>query len=212
MAIVSTGRPAITRYRVVTAYKRATLVEVRPRTGRTHQIRVHLASVGHPVVGDAVYGRSVSGLSRQFLHAHRLAFLHPATEEPVRFAAELPDDLGTYLDRLQPLQRGFLDHDGSRIRTYEKSPPQGWQPCNHVLLLFVHSPFAAARPNTAVATSAITGPVGILAWKERYMPTTADSMPISAPMTMTPTKRLASRNPVAAGVMSIAMTRTIPAA
>ena len=106
MAIVSTGRPAITRYLVVTSYKRASLVEVRPRTGRTHQIRVHLASVGHAVVGDAVYGRSVSGLSRQFLHAHRLAFLHPATEEPVRFAAELPDDLGTYLDRLQPLQRG----------------------------------------------------------------------------------------------------------
>ena len=106
MAIVSMGRPAITRYRVVTAYKRATLVEARPRTGRTHQIRVHLASVGHPVVGDAVYGRPVSRLPRQFLHAHRLAFRHPTSETFVKFTAELPDDLGSYLDRLLPLQRG----------------------------------------------------------------------------------------------------------
>ena len=102
MAIVSTGRPAITRYRVVTSYSRSTLVEALPRTGRTHQIRVHLASVGHPVVGDAVYGRSVQGLSRQFLHAHRLAFLHPDMREPVSFSAELPSDLRSYLDRLKP--------------------------------------------------------------------------------------------------------------
>ena len=102
MAVVSTGRPAITRYRVVTSYKRSTLVEARPRTGRTHQIRVHLASVGHPVVGDAVYGRPVAGLSRQFLHAHRLAFLHPSSREVVRFRAELHDDLRSYLDRLGP--------------------------------------------------------------------------------------------------------------
>ena len=106
MAIVSTGRPAITRYRVVTSYKRASLVEVRPRTGRTHQIRVHLSSVGHPVVGDAVYGRTVPGLSRQFLHAHRLAFVHPSSQEVVRFTAELPDDLRSYVDGLLPLRRG----------------------------------------------------------------------------------------------------------
>ena len=69
MAVVSTGRPAITRYRVVTSYSRSSLVEARPRTGRTHQIRVHLSSVGHPVVGDTTYGRPAEGLSRQFLHA-----------------------------------------------------------------------------------------------------------------------------------------------
>ena len=102
MAVVSTGRPAITRYRVVTSYKRATLVEARPRTGRTHQIRVHLASVGHPVVGDVTYGRPVEGLSRQFLHAFRLAFVHPASGETIRFTAELPNDLRSYLDLLMP--------------------------------------------------------------------------------------------------------------
>ena len=102
MAVVSTGRPAITRYRVVTSYSRSTLVEARPRTGRTHQIRVHLSSVGHPVMGDATYGRPVEGLSRQFLHAHRLAFVHPASGETVRFTAELPSDLRSYLDGLAP--------------------------------------------------------------------------------------------------------------
>ena len=105
MAIVSTGRPAITRYRVVTSYSRSTLVEARPRTGRTHQIRVHLSSVGHPVVGDTTYGRPArpaEGLSRQFLHAFRLAFVHPASGETIRFTAELPNDLRSYLDRLVP--------------------------------------------------------------------------------------------------------------
>lgn len=100
MAVVSTGRPAVTRYRVITFYRRASLVEVRPRTGRTHQIRVHLASVGHPVVGDSTYGHAAPGLPRQFLHAHRLAFLHPGREHPVRFTSELPGDLRSYLDRL----------------------------------------------------------------------------------------------------------------
>ena len=102
MAIVSTGRPSITRYKVVSAYKRASLVEARPRTGRTHQIRVHLASVGHPVVGDSTYGRAVEGLSRQFLHAHQLAFTHPGSGEPMSFTAPLPDDLETYLGGLLP--------------------------------------------------------------------------------------------------------------
>ena len=103
MAIVSTGRPSITRYNVVSRYKRASLVEARPRTGRTHQIRVHLASVGHPVVGDSTYGRAVEGLSRQFLHAHQLAFTHPVSGEPMSFTAALPDDLETYLDGLMPV-------------------------------------------------------------------------------------------------------------
>ncbi len=102
MAIVSTGRPSITRYRVVSMYKRASLVEARPRTGRTHQIRVHLASVGHPVVGDSTYGRAVEGLSRQFLHARQLAFAHPGSGEPMSFTTPLPDDLEAYLGGLLP--------------------------------------------------------------------------------------------------------------
>ncbi len=102
MAIVSTGRPSITRYKVVSMYKRASLVEARPRTGRTHQIRVHLASVGHPVVGDSTYGRAVEGLSRQFLHARQLAFAHPGSGEPMSFTTPLPDDLETYLGGLLP--------------------------------------------------------------------------------------------------------------
>ncbi len=100
MAVVSTGRPAVTRYRVTTSYEWAALVETRPKTGRTHQIRVHMASVGHAVVGDGIYGRPASGLSRQFLHAHRLTFAHPVHEEPVEFTAELPDDLRKYLQKL----------------------------------------------------------------------------------------------------------------
>ena len=102
MAVVSTGRPSITRYKVVSRYKRASLVEARPRTGRTHQIRVHLASVGHPVVGDSTYGRAIEGLSRQFLHAHQLAFTHPESGETVRYTSELPEDLRTYLGGLLP--------------------------------------------------------------------------------------------------------------
>ena len=102
MAVVSTGRPSITRYKVEAIYKRASLVEARPRTGRTHQIRVHLASVGHPVVGDSTYGKAVEGLSRQFLHAHQLAFTHPESGEQVSFTAALPDDLETYLGGLLP--------------------------------------------------------------------------------------------------------------
>lgn len=103
MAIVSRGRPAITRYRIVTSYSRSTLIEARPRTGRTHQIRVHLASVGHPVVGDTTYGRSAEGLPRQFLHAHHLAFTHPVSGENIRFETELPSDLKSYLGRLEPV-------------------------------------------------------------------------------------------------------------
>ncbi len=100
MAIVSTGRPALTRYRVERSFQDVSLVEVRPKTGRTHQIRVHMASIGHPVVGDLTYGNRTPGLSRQFLHAYRLGFKHPSTSEMVQFNSELPDELRSYLDGL----------------------------------------------------------------------------------------------------------------
>jgi 23S rRNA pseudouridine1911/1915/1917 synthase len=75
------------------------LLEVVLETGRTHQIRVHLSFIGHPLMGDGVYGRSSPLLDRQFLHANRLGFRHPATGEPVEFRSELPPELSSVLDR-----------------------------------------------------------------------------------------------------------------
>jgi 23S rRNA pseudouridine1911/1915/1917 synthase len=109
MAVSPTGRVAITRARVRERWERADLLDLALRTGRTHQIRVHLAHIGHPVVGDEVYGlgweRGMGGparpwameLSRRtprlFLHATELAFVHPLTGQAMRFEAPLPEDL-----------------------------------------------------------------------------------------------------------------------
>ena len=89
------GREAVTHLRRLEELGRFSLLEARLETGRTHQIRVHLESVGHPVVGDRLYGRrpETLGLDRQFLHAARLAFPHPETGEPVEVESPLPDDL-----------------------------------------------------------------------------------------------------------------------
>lgn len=101
MAIVSTGREARTFYEVKEYRGDCTFVEVRPETGRTHQIRVHLASIGHPLVGDALYGRKSELLSRQFLHAHRLGFRLPSIDEYVEFTTELPADLRRVLEAVR---------------------------------------------------------------------------------------------------------------
>jgi len=93
MAVVSRGRSAATEYRVVEYLGGYTLLEVMPKTGRTHQIRVHLAAIGFPVVGDATYGAGSPYLKRQFLHASRLGFRLPSSGEFVEFTAELPADL-----------------------------------------------------------------------------------------------------------------------
>jgi 23S rRNA pseudouridine1911/1915/1917 synthase len=103
-AVVTTpgAREAVTIFRVAEQLSDYTLLRVEPQTGRTHQIRVHLAFIHHPVVADAVYGRSrqnALGLSRQFLHAWRLALVHPVTGAPLEFTAPLPDDLGEALAR-----------------------------------------------------------------------------------------------------------------
>ena len=98
MAIVSAGRDAVTEYDVLRQLRGYSLVEARPRTGRTHQIRVHMASIGHPVAGDATYGRPAPGLDRHFLHAHRLAFDHPRTGNRLELESPLPKDLQTFLD------------------------------------------------------------------------------------------------------------------
>ncbi len=104
MAVVQRGgRKAVTEFRVLERLGEYTLLETRPRTGRTHQVRVHLAFLGHPVVGDSVYGRRKQhlGLERQFLHAHRLAFRHPSSGRKVDLVAELPPDLERVLETLR---------------------------------------------------------------------------------------------------------------
>jgi 23S rRNA pseudouridine1911/1915/1917 synthase len=98
MAVVAAGREARTGYRVVKYLGGYSLLEVRPETGRTHQIRVHLAAIGFPVVGDRVYGVKSKYLARQFLHACRLGFKLPSTGEYVEFQSELPPDLEQALE------------------------------------------------------------------------------------------------------------------
>jgi 23S rRNA pseudouridine1911/1915/1917 synthase len=93
MAVVSGGREARTQYRVIKYMDNCTLLEVSPETGRTHQIRVHLAAIGYPVVGDEIYGTRSPILRRQFLHAHHLGFRLPSTGEQVELSSELPSDL-----------------------------------------------------------------------------------------------------------------------
>ena len=102
MGVVSDGRDAVTEFEVLEAYNipgAASYIEVHLHTGRTHQIRVHLAHIRHPVVGDATYGRATIslarklGLKRPFLHATRLAFVHPVTGETVDVSEPLPPDL-----------------------------------------------------------------------------------------------------------------------
>ena len=93
MAVVKEGMQARTQYQVIKYIDGYTLLEVMPETGRTHQIRVHLAAIGYPVVGDVVYGVRSAYLSRQFLHACRLGFRLPSSGEYVEFKSELPQDL-----------------------------------------------------------------------------------------------------------------------
>jgi 23S rRNA pseudouridine1911/1915/1917 synthase len=109
MAVVAGGRAALTRYRVLERFDETALLDVRPETGRTHQIRVHLAAIGHPVVGDRVYGRSRAlasklGLDRPFLHAAGLSFDHPVSGEALSFEDPLPQDLLEALRRAREEQ------------------------------------------------------------------------------------------------------------
>jgi 23S rRNA pseudouridine1911/1915/1917 synthase len=94
-------RDAVTHFEVEELIAQDALLRVRLETGRTHQIRVHLAAIALPVVGDAVYGVAEPALGRQFLHATRLAFTHPFTRERVEFESPLPPELDGYLDALR---------------------------------------------------------------------------------------------------------------
>jgi 23S rRNA pseudouridine1911/1915/1917 synthase len=104
-AVVSGGRPSITHYETVEAFRAATLLDIRLETGRTHQIRVHMAALRHPCVGDLTYGADPVlakrlGLTRQWLHARELGFTHPATGEPITISSPFPADLQNALDIL----------------------------------------------------------------------------------------------------------------
>lgn len=103
MAVMETGRQARTWYCVQERFGQHTLVECRLETGRTHQIRVHMAYIRHPVVGDPVYSghRDQQGMIRQALHAYHLGFRHPRTAEPLSFSVPLPSDMAEILDKLR---------------------------------------------------------------------------------------------------------------
>jgi 23S rRNA pseudouridine1911/1915/1917 synthase len=105
-AVVSGGKPSITHYETIEAFPSASLLEVHLETGRTHQIRVHMAAQRHPCVGDSMYGADPTisarlGLTRQWLHAVQLGFRHPASGEPVVFDSDYPADLQHALDLLR---------------------------------------------------------------------------------------------------------------
>jgi len=114
MAVVRGGRPALSLYTARRRYHRFTLLDVELKTGRTHQIRVHLSWLKHPVVGDEVYGAGrdntvqdpklraqIRKLGRHFLHAEQLGFAHPGTGKPMKFKAALPDELGELVASLE---------------------------------------------------------------------------------------------------------------
>jgi 23S rRNA pseudouridine1911/1915/1917 synthase len=105
-AITAEGKASVTHYETLEAFPYASLLEIELETGRTHQIRVHMAAQRHPCVGDAMYGADPTisarvGLSRQWLHAKRLSFTHPATGERVEFESDYPDDLQHALEVLR---------------------------------------------------------------------------------------------------------------
>lgn len=98
-SVAGSGKSSQTWYRVINKYQGKSLLEVKPKTGRTHQIRVHLAHLGNPVVADSVYGKSNSGLGRQWLHAKSIELKLPDGKTRT-FDSPLPDDLQNYLDQL----------------------------------------------------------------------------------------------------------------
>jgi 23S rRNA pseudouridine1911/1915/1917 synthase len=104
MAIVEGGREAVTDFVVVDRLGGATVLELSLRTGRTHQIRVHLASIGHPIVGDAVYGRPDAALGRPALHAMRLRLVHPDDGTERSYESPVPPELAAAADRLRSVR------------------------------------------------------------------------------------------------------------
>ena len=114
MAVSSQGKPAVSHYRVMKKYRAHTLVQVRLESGRTHQIRVHMAHLHHPVVGDPVYGgrlkipagaseklkQELRGFKRQALHALKLSLTHPGTGKRAQWASSVPEDMNKLMEAL----------------------------------------------------------------------------------------------------------------
>ncbi|GIE96900.1 RluA family pseudouridine synthase [Paractinoplanes rishiriensis] len=105
-AVMSGGKPSVTHYDTLEAFRSASLIDVKLETGRTHQIRVHFSAMRHPCAGDLTYGADPTlatrlKLNRQWLHARELGFVHPRTHDEVRFVSDYPDDLKYALDVLQ---------------------------------------------------------------------------------------------------------------
>tara|TARA_Y100000814_G_scaffold226910_1_gene170867 strand:- start:156 stop:1055 length:900 start_codon:yes stop_codon:yes gene_type:complete len=101
MNVVDGGKSAKTRYKVLKSIGDHQLLEVKLLTGRTHQIRVHLASIGHSIIGDSLYGKKSKTIDRQFLHSHLLELVHPSTESSMAFKSPLPLDLKDFLATLE---------------------------------------------------------------------------------------------------------------
>ena len=110
VAVRPGGRSAVTHYRVLERFPANAFIAVRLETGRTHQIRAHLAHAGYPLVGDSLYSRSRDGFGRPALHAGRLGTRHPATGRECSFKAPLPDDMRGLLTRLAGEERGWDDY------------------------------------------------------------------------------------------------------
>ncbi|MDR0432878.1 MAG: RluA family pseudouridine synthase [Bifidobacteriaceae bacterium] len=105
-AVLSGGKPSVTHYEVVEAFRGACVARVHLETGRTHQIRVHFSAIGHPLLGDPTYGANPRlaaelGLDRQWLHAEQLSFLHPISGDQVEVTSPVPPDLAAALDQLR---------------------------------------------------------------------------------------------------------------
>lgn len=103
MAIVPDGKPAVTEFKVLERFENFTYVECKLQTGRTHQIRVHMAAIGHPLLGDTKYTarKNPFDITGQALHSHTLSLIHPTTKEQMNFTAPLPDDIKNILDILR---------------------------------------------------------------------------------------------------------------